>query len=1158
MAKDEQFVPLFHAAMRREDARPPLDAFIQSLAALDADACIGAYFAASTDPAYHYARADKISLGVFAALAMVAVDRGTPLYAVRFDALVQAEKTPWHERFSLLQSGQRKKLTTRSAQKQKALPKTQREAVRMLPEVVRTGRSGDLERYVDGLTFRDAHECLLAYIEASLRYPPDNARSLQVFMGLSVLTIRKGDADFVKQYRGLVSKPGTTWSLRWGALEKFYRDRIEEELRSRPLKVQMIEAGREKGSVPVPVVTPAPGNLRDDATRRDAALPTGTTRRFVALFDAYMAPGGDPKAKKHALTEFIFAQKLPGARECLAAYLDASARYPDDSEPSLYIFWGIASRLINVGKAYEALKLDTLRATPGTVVAKRFAALHETFRTKLQGEITTLIRLRNRRILDDLRFEYWKRHRADADLASLRRFEADSDPSHRDALRGAARDCDRTFNRRDAQAFSTAFDAYVNLMHAQTDPLVLVTMLKWCRELGELSPVLRAELYWYGVLALQIAALVRYPEVYDRGLSDEEKEFFLHPSLVPQGYRFDFDRRMEFVFWKRARGTDKPAEPGAPAKAKPAAPSLRDVARAHVMLLFLAQKLGFSLVAMDEAQRIRDKLYALKADKSKSLADITIPVNSRFPKDHLTLGATVGDVYIVWFERKTSRVYLEMDGCGQVLFEADSYLKLGRLKRDDETYGQIWRDTKHLLVVIGLFYRIMGYLPDLVSGGFAMLVTAVVTDVMVEAFAEQARLGEKETLALSIAAQMLTGRMVEGAYQSRGSRVLLDLDDVDELFRDISRGTSHPWNLPVAPRDRGTGEISKVLDTSSSGGSRGATKGTQALDDLHGEPHLTGGGRDVPHQHRAGGEEPGGPKPRSEDETGSVHDDRQEYGAARKKRADPDEYDRFQGDERAQPVGGTTDSRATRNTAVKPRSGAKGGKGGGPSRAPHYDIIRDESHPVVQDLIAEGWQFKKVPLKQPKSFGGAFHRSFGADFEWRVTSPSGVHFDADFLARDPRTSGSLLMVDAKATRVTDPDRSGHIVFWSDKAESLGRATALSLESEGRLTVDIVCNINEVVGKTVRPPTQPPTFSVVGPEAYHNVVQQQLAVELMERQGKVLADFYKARGKPGYKPTRDEVQRLVDRRVEVSDVEWGKIHPTKEPPGKGPKGPGSKK
>jgi hypothetical protein len=1145
MARDApaELVPLFHAAMAREEARPRLDAFVKSLSAGEADACIGAYFAASSDPAYHYSRTDKKSLGVFAALAFVAVDRGEPLYAVRFDALVHAETTLWRERFTALDPGQQGRLATRAKQLQKALSRPQREILRMLPEAVRTGRTGEMEQYVDRkLDFREAHGCLLAYLEASLRHPADNQRSLQVFAGLSILTIRKGDADFVQQYRRLVGTAGTTWSLRWGALEQYYRDKVNEELASRPLEVKLIEVGKTPGTMPISVVTPSPGRLRADATRRDAAKPTEISRKLVALFDAYMTPGGDHRAKKVALTEFIFAQKLPGARECLAAYLEASTRYPADSEPSLYIFWGTASRLINLGKAYEALKLDQLRKTPGTLVAQRFAALPETWRTRLEGEIATLTATRTRRILDDVKLEYWKRNRADADLAALRAFEADVDASHRDAVRGAARACDRTYRQRDAKAFADAFDAWTDLMHAQTDPLVLVTMLKWCRELVEITPALRSELYWYGVLGLQVAGLVRYPEVYDRGLSQEEKDFFLHPSLVPQGYRFDFERRLELAWWKRASKTQ-----------------LRDVSRAHALLLYLAQKLGFTLVAMDGAEKIREKLLQLKAEKSKDFDDIRIPVSSRFPADSLTLGATVGNLYIVWWERKTSQAYVEMDGFGRVLFAVDSYLKLGQLKREDATYGQIWRDTQHLLVVIPFFFQVMGYLPDLVTGGFAGLVNSVVTDMMVDVFAEQAGLGEKGTMALSFAAALVSGHMLDRMRESDGTRVLLDLDDVEELYEGLRRGTTQQADIPVAPRERATGGDAKGLDMGGGGG--GGPKVLDEVGDL--ETHGAPGARadEAPHKTRAqDGDEPRGeeahgdaedleePRPAAGGESGAFSERDEGSGKASKQGADPEKYNRLQGDDRAQPTAGSTDARATRDKGVRSKGG-RGGDGGKPDRTPPYDLIVDESHPLIEDLQREGWTFQKIPVKQPKSLGGAFQRSVGGDFEWRITSPSGEHFDADFLANNPSGSG-ILIGDAKATRVTDPSDSGHLVFWSDKAEALGRATALSLESDGRMTVEIVCNVNEIAGTTGK--------SFVGPEVYTNVVNQQVAVDLLERRGAALDRYYAERGKPGYKPTRDEVQRLVDRRVEVSDWDWGKIGKEPPPPKGGPRGTGPKR
>jgi len=65
-----------------------------------------------------------------------------------------------------------------------------------------------------------------------------------------------------------------------------------------------------------------------------------------------------------------------------------------------------------------------------------------------------------------------------------------------------------------------------------------------------------------------------------------------------------------------------------------------------------------------------------------------------------------------------------MKGLERVLFECESYHQLGRLYDQDVTWGEIRRGTEHLLELIPLFFEIMGYLPDLVSGGLTGLAKA--------------------------------------------------------------------------------------------------------------------------------------------------------------------------------------------------------------------------------------------------------------------------------------------------------------------------------------------------------------------------------------------------------------------------------------------------
>lgn len=815
----DDFVSQFHAAMARDEARPRLAAFIKGLSQPKVDLCIGAYFKASTDPQHHYSRTDKRSLGIFFDLAWAAVDRGEKLYAVRFDALVHADKSPWQERFSTLGPGQQGKLAKLVEQKQKALSQPQQKLLRMIPKAIQSGATGKIQELVEHKTmsFQDVHDCLLAYLEASLRYRADNERSLLIFYGVADVTIRKGNADFVKDFRRLVASAGNTWSLRWNALTQWHRDDLEKSLKSTILKSEVRELTKS-GTGPVSVVTPTPAVLRDDVTRRDVAKRSEVYRDFEQRFEKYMAPGGDLKVKKAEISKFIFKQDLRGARECFAAYVDLSPKYSKDSEPSLYVFWGLASWLIHRGSVYEALKLELHRTTPRTVVAERFAALPdypEQYKTKLQSEINELTVKRKRRILDDLKLEYFKKHRADPDLSALRGFEPAVDADLRDQVRSAAYACDRTFRMREAKRFASAFDAWAALMHAgdltdpaaprsgpanaftsikKREPLVHVTMLKWCRELRDITPLLRSELYWYGVLALQIASLARYPEGYDKGgLSQEEKDFFFEPSLVPQAYRSDFERRVEYVFWKRASPTQ-----------------LLEVSRAHALLLFVAQKMGLSLLSMQETKDVYDQMVAFRNDKTRKAEDLRIPISSRFAKT-LTVGETVGNLWIVWFERKKFRVYVEVEGCGRVIFSIDSDLTLGRLKSEDATYGQVWRDTQHLLTVIAGFYQLMGYLPDLVSGGLAGLAVSLATNMAVDAFAETANLGSGATTALSLGANFLSGHWLDRFRAERATQVHLDVTDLDDIAAGAGRGALWRVDVPATPHVSGAPHVATDL-----------------------------------------------------------------------------------------------------------------------------------------------------------------------------------------------------------------------------------------------------------------------------------------------------------------------------------------------------------
>jgi hypothetical protein len=613
---------------------------------------------------------------------------------------------------------------------------------------------GPISEFVFKLDPQELQDCLDAFMTVSARYGIEK-KSMAVFWALSSLALAKAPPYFALRFEFLVRPEAKTqWSERYSFLREEQKKEAggwiaRQRKKARPEDFRRLEVLKE-----------AEADIQAASKAAPAPKPGALEQAkagFLSRFQTFMlASGGQAaKAATTALTEFIFKLEAAPLEECLRAYLEASARYAADNERSLYVFFGMSSRAIHICGGYFALKFErAIHAVPGTVWSQRFAKLDGRQKGILEAD---LVKVKRRlRVLDELRFAYFVAHGKDPDARALRAFEPVSDVDLSREVTAALSQCDRAAESLRIPDFLKAWDDLAGLYN-QKDVLRIVFVLKRAREWLSGGKVMRDELYWYGVGALLDHLLVKRPEAYQRGFNEEERHFFLGADTARHPYYGDFEERFRYLvkLWDFKR--------------------FATISRAHAAVLLYSTKRNMTLATMADADRVWRLLESLRKNGPQKGQTLSIPVTQpegllKDKNARVSVGDTYGDLTIVWLEGH--RAYVECRRLEKVLFimvESVYSHQLGRLSQE-RFYDVLHENTKHLLVLIPAFFEILGYIPDLVSGGLGGLARSVAQQYLIGQVAQRAFGDSPEATVFAAAASMATGRFTQP--ENRATRAI--------------------------------------------------------------------------------------------------------------------------------------------------------------------------------------------------------------------------------------------------------------------------------------------------------------------------------------------------------------------------------------------------
>ncbi len=554
-AQDE-FSTRFKAYLASAKAYKPLLNFIQAQPESDLRDCATIYFRIAAD----YDVRDERSLKTYNDLAARLLAIADVYFALRFEVLVNQKNTPWGKHYVALDSASQGRLSVLVKRKKAQLSFAQRDFLRIFEDYVGAAHPDPkrLEKFLEYYKFAQLQDSLLAYIEVSQKYADTDKNSLTVFYAVSFMTLSKKDcdSDFAARYEKNVKADGTVWKRRYDALEWWQREKLQQAYKEKQTIQRTTEyTSKDKKVYPVTeklaIPNTAPSLRADPDDQRPIPPASATQREFLRRFKAYMN-ARDKKATQD-FTEYLQARSAQELQECLDVYLQASKPYGDHDEFSLSIFFGVAALAVARSDGYFAFKLKSAIQAEGTLAARRYNALNAWQKGELNKEITK--KEKYHRLIDDIKIAYYQQNHKDPDLDSLRNFVMPLGEEQARALSALLGRCDVTFTTHHIDDFMAAFDALSDAVHAQKDLMVLYRMFQYCRRSVGLSATVRYQLSWYLAGALFVQALPQRPEVYQRGLSDEELVLLFDASDRRNPYFNDFALRMDYLWLHRQNHT---------------------------------------------------------------------------------------------------------------------------------------------------------------------------------------------------------------------------------------------------------------------------------------------------------------------------------------------------------------------------------------------------------------------------------------------------------------------------------------------------------------------------------------------------------------------------------------------------------------------------
>jgi len=777
VAGPEDFPALFKDYLADESKRAPLDALLAGLTFNQLLECVPPFFEKAGEVGERDARVQHVFVGLTTPL----IEKNV-YFALRLEILFASAGKAWRTYFEALKPAPQKKLSGRIAARKRDLPWYVRKFIAQFGEYMKGKVTQQkVQKDFSALKkFEWRRDCLRAYMEVSQGY---EKTSPLIFYGLSFETLNIGDAHFAAIYDADIKRPRTIWRQRFNDLEPYQQERLNGLIKEKlTIKTTYVKKDKhpEKHDDPTTVEVPLgkydPGTLptskADEVDEQAAVVTTAAQHEFFAVIRA----GND--ARVH---EFLRKSDFRKLRECAFGFVEASKRKAFDDRAVTYFAALLATAVAKSGKteyAYYAAKVKLLVNSPETL----WATLYKRFPPHLQQELAKEINLLiyAARLIDDLKLAYFIKHHKDPDTRALRELEVPVTPEQADPVAKALSDCEVMINVKNVDGFSKACASLMTALRAVSDPLVMATLIKRFRARRGIDPPYSNLLYLGGVGVLYLRLLTTRPHVYKNGFTTEEHELFITEEARRDRYFGDIVLQLEDVM-RRRLGEDRLSQ------------IIQGLGALHIQ----AERMRMQVTPMRESAAVVGLVETLWKKKPEAFQSLKMTVLRRSGAE-TTLGVPtdLGNVYVYWYDAAHDTAYVQVNGYEKTLFSVRAYHRVGQMA-DDKYYHDVYQATAHLLVLIPLLFEVLGYIPDLVTGGVTGLIKSVAFDFAFERMVQATGIDSTTAQLLVLGAGLLHG----AATTKKHADVEVEADP--SAFQQAARDRQPAKVDPETPTTRG-------------------------------------------------------------------------------------------------------------------------------------------------------------------------------------------------------------------------------------------------------------------------------------------------------------------------------------------------------------------
>ncbi|MDQ0558572.1 hypothetical protein QO004_000345 [Rhizobium mesoamericanum] len=710
-------------------AKDKLFAFIDRQGAADLNDCASVYFVLDSFPLpFLQERSRTVFAHLAEKIAAKSIDAGLVL-----GVLTSTAGQTWSAHYRELEKTAKGSID-RAVNRQKArLPRAQRAFAEACVGYMKEPKT-KFDEVVATISTRmkpaDLQACVRLYLELSQAFE-DHAglRSLDVFYLVSDTALTTGRSTFALEYE---NRRTDTTSLLHARFEEMGRT---GDPQTRGQGHERQETLKKKIKKLIEADAPPPGSRPGEAK-----LPplNDNQANFVKLYRAYVDGGTDKQ-----MTAFQNALIKPTGDEIagfVAVFLqDSAARYRGPPSHRLsQIFFGTLSLAIAKSSSFYAVKVKSYIEANSGLWRQRFDALNASQSEKLQygGPLRKQIeeKIKNKRLLDDLRVTFWLKYSRDPTLAELRAFDPIEPHPDFDAIDGALVDVDVGVGANKLDYLDKAYSSIAAAIETQADPKARWVLVKRILERTEPTIRFRHLAYLQGVGLIYVACVKTYGTVYWNGFDQAERAFFFEISEGNTNpYYLDFAAQVEGVIAHRGERETRLRDHNYPNWD----PGKNDdfytlMAKAEATLLMCADSMNLRLTPPIAAAALAGGVKEAWDDHKEELEAIRIPIDGRRAgKAQLKVGETIGNIYVLWWDSVHYTAYIQVKGYGQVVFEADPD-RLGKIYEDYHIWGKVAEYTEGIGLAIPFMFQILGYLPDLVSGGITGLTRSVLFNLAFE------------------------------------------------------------------------------------------------------------------------------------------------------------------------------------------------------------------------------------------------------------------------------------------------------------------------------------------------------------------------------------------------------------------------------------------